>query len=97
MFQTKAPIPGRHLTVTPPPAPSRWHWTASVLCGFMKVAHQSHDVIHSLSNNLQWPLQYIQLHQSITSKRFFHQSLTLKQEAVFQLRAARFLRNVAHL
>lgn len=43
MLQTKAPIPSCHLAVPP-----LWHWAASVLCGFMKVAHQSHDVIHSL-------------------------------------------------
>lgn len=43
MLQTKAPIPSCTLAMLP-----LWHWAASVLCGFMKVAHQSHDVIHSL-------------------------------------------------
>lgn len=46
-FKLKPPSPA-----APLPCPPLWHWAASVLCGFMKVAHQSHDVIHSLLTTL---------------------------------------------
>lgn len=92
MLQTKTPIPSRHLAVPP-----LWHWAASVLCGFMKVAHQSHDVIRSLLTTISSGLSSTFNSTDPSLQKGFSIKVSLKQEAVFQLRAAGFLQNVSHL
>lgn len=94
MLQTKAPIPSRTLAVPP-----LWHWAASVLCGFMKVAHQSHDVIHSLLTTISSGLSstFNSTDPSLQKGFSIKVSLRSRRLVFFQLWAAGFLQNVAHL
>lgn len=63
----------------PPPCAPLWLGAGSVLGGFRKVAHQSHDVVHSLLTTLSSDF-YILLYRRI--KRFFYQSQTLRQKRI---------------
>lgn len=68
----------------PPPPPLRaplWHRAGRVLGGFIKVAHQSHDVVHSLLTRISSEF-CVPLYRLITSKRFFYQSQTLRQKRI---------------
>lgn len=66
-----------------PPPPSLhaplWHRAGSVLGGFIKVAHRSHDVVHSLLTTISSDF-CILLYYLIALKRFFYQSQTEAEE-----------------